>query len=176
MLAMTKSRNTTRPRKPSGDMRPPIAPIEIKRRRLAVAHMARNPWLDSALGRLAVLEEAITDAQAAAGITFANIVGQYGLIMGLPHRSARSPSYEMGFAGVKSWGNEDIDQERIDGIKERYQRALKALFMAGPRVQIVILRVCVDDQNPAWDERPILHIGLDKLVEHFGLTKQKGKG
>jgi hypothetical protein len=155
---------------PNGKLKLVGAPAHIKRMVAMAARGAADVFLATQLGWLR-LEHVITDTQAAAGVSFATLVGQHDAVIGLPQRSARSPSYETGFAGVRSWSSPEADAERVATLRRRYDAAIECLQAAGPRVEQVVRTVCVDDRVPDWSDRRLLELGLDALARHFGLQR-----
>ena len=158
-------------RYPSGQIKPPgPPPAQIKRMVAMAARGAADVLLATQLGWLR-LEHVITDAQASAGVSFATLVGQHDAVLGLQRRAASSPSYELGFAGVRSWNSPEADAERVATLRRRYDAAVACLQEAGPRVEQVVRAVCTDDRVPDWVDRPLLLRGLDALARHFGVTQ-----
>ena len=170
-MSKTGRRRKAGERYPSGELKPPgPPPAQIKRMVAMAARGAADVLLATQLGWLR-LEHVITDAQASAGVSFATLVGQHDAVLGLSHRSARSPSYELGFAGVRSWSAPEADSERVATLRRRHDAAVACLQEAGPRVENVVRTVCIDDRVPDWVDRPLLLRGLDALARHFGVTR-----
>lgn len=147
-----------------------VPPAQIKRVVAMAARGAADVLLATQLGWLR-LDGAITDAQAAAGVSFASLVGQHDAALGLPHRAARSPTYQLGFAGIRAGSSPDAEAERVATLRRRHDAAVARLQECGPRVERVVRAVCIDDRVPDWSDRPLLILGLDALVRYFGTAK-----
>jgi len=130
-------------RYPSGKLKPTgVPPAQIKRVVAMAARGAADVLLATQLGWLR-LDGAITDAQAAAGVSFATLVGQHDAALGLPHRAARSPTYQLGFAGIRAGSSPEADTERVAGLRRRHDAAVARLQECGPRVEQVVRAVCM---------------------------------
>jgi hypothetical protein len=168
---------TGRPRKaairyPGGKIRREsdgAPPAQIVRMIRLAAAGAADATLATQLGWLR-LHRVVTDRQAGAGLAFAALTGQHERTLGLPRRTASSPSYEQGF-GRSAPDLRDDSADRVATIRRRYDAASSVLreLDARGRVAEIVTAVCVDDRAPAWDERGDLTRGLDALARHFGL-------
>ena len=134
------------------------------------ARGAADVLLATQLGWLR-LEHVITDAQAAAGVSFATLVGQHDAVLGLSHRSARSPSYDWALPASAPGARRRPTLERVATLRRRHDAAVACLQESGPRVENVVRAVCIDDRVPDWVVRPLLLRGLDALARHFGMTR-----
>jgi hypothetical protein len=168
---------TGRPRRaaeryPSGKIKPASAgapPAQIVRMIRLAAIGAADATLATQLGWLR-LHRIVTDRQAGAGVAFAALTGQHDRILGLPRRTASSPSYEQAF-GRSAPNLSDAAADRIETIRRRYDAASDVLRRLDARGRIldIVTAVCIEDRAPAWDERPDLTQGLDALARHFRL-------
>lgn len=98
-------------RYPSGKLKPQTTPPAMVRRIIDAARVrASDPLLSTEIGRLR-LTGVVTDSDLAAAIVYAEAVGAYDRMKGLPSRTAASPSYERGYgAGA---GELDFEDEMI---------------------------------------------------------------
>lgn len=189
---MARPRKNDRPRYPGGKLKPETAPPAQVRRIIDEAkRVARDPLLGFELGRLR-LTDAITDSQAAAGMRFAAIAGAYDRAKGMPRRTAKSPSYELGFGSGPS---DREDEEIIEALRnnggnvaelaktsdvvravlqatKRYDEALLALKACGKAVERTVMAIALDDAVLECGRHADLRTGLTALAEHFRLTGQ----
>lgn len=185
-----------RPRKagaryPSGKLKPETAPPAQVRRIIDEAkRRARDPLLGYELGRLR-LNDVLTDSQTSAGLRFAALAGCYDRAKGLPRRTAKSPSYESGFASGGTSSQEDdeiIEALRNNGgdvvelaktsdtvrailrAERRYNAAASALDGAGREAVRAVRALTLDDDTMPAIRHDALKRGLDALIAHFRLT------
>lgn len=175
------------PRHPGGhvmaaaDRTDPIAPALLKRLKDEVLPRANDKRLGTVLGVMH-LQGILTEAEAEAGMKYAEDVGAYERSMGHPARSAHSPSWEGGFKG----GGLDLDnlrrmdpetaenlerkiRRRRKAIQKRYDRA-QACIPAFPHLAGTILEeVCCNDRPVSSVHHSGLKQILRNLAIHYGI-------
>lgn len=157
-------------RYPSGDLVqiPDIAPTKLSRIvRLAMIR-AVDPNLGTCVGWLR-LRGMLSSAQMSAALKWASLIGQHDRIQGMPRRSVKSPSYELGFRGQ----GQDIpdDAEYVEILKEKYRGAVQALLARdySGRLEALVTDVVLDNRSPAYWERNKLENGLTILAHYFSI-------
>jgi hypothetical protein len=150
------------------------SPREIAARmphRRALGENALDYRAESALGRLAIAGR-ITDEQFVAGTAFRRSWGVY-LSTIMPPRAIGVPSGAF-------WGCEGCPQtqDRAKCVCARrrafYEDANRALHKAG-NAAVAIVKLIVLHDWPIGNSVP-LHLGLDALALHFGLTRANEQG
>lgn len=129
--------------KPDTSMRDRSAPALVRRIMDEAVIMGLDKRVATVLGRLQ-LEGVLTETQMAAGLLYAELVGQHERIKGHPPRAARSPSFEGGFDSAPTLDLEALARmdpdaaEKIEAkIKRRIRRiekryALAEVCLCGP--------------------------------------------
>jgi hypothetical protein len=190
---VARPKKSDRARYPSGKLKPETAPpVQVRRIIDEAKRAARDPLLGFELGRLR-LTDVLTDSQTAAGMRFAAIVGAYDRTKGLPRRTAKSPSLEIGFGSAVATEREDdeiIEALRNNGgdvaelaktsdivrvvlkASKRYGDALATLRAAGKSAERVVFAVALDDDVVECTRHHDLRRGLTALADHFRLTGQ----
>lgn len=175
-----------RPRKngeryPSGDVKPTvegIAPALWQRIRADGMAKLLDPRFGSELGRLNMRAE-LTNAQTATGMRIGEIYGRFERYKRKP-RSAKSPSYEMGFGGEPDIAEERMTSEEIAQHEDRVRAAttawqdLQAKF-PNSAARSIIEMLCVEDRPV-----PSHHLGdlrklLDFIAAGFGAKWKAAK-
>lgn len=164
--------------KPTGD---PIQPAAWERIRSEVVKFARDQRLGSQVGRLSFHKQ-LTDAQTAAAFRVAAIYGSFDRWHGR-RRSARSPSYEMGYRGDSSEVADELMSPEARADRDRAMRAADEAFgelqdelESWPRADRDALeRLCVDDRALVEDELIRVRAILTELTQFFGQTSKKRK-
>jgi len=154
-------------RKPSGDLIQDIAPAKLSRIVRAAKIKAVDPNLGTWVGWLR-LRGILTNLQMAAALRWAALVGQYDRVQGMPRRSAKSPSYELGFGG-NGQDNRPEDVEFVKAVKLEYCGAIKAMHDIDYRIAPLVTEVCLDNRSPAYWEHKQLLAGLNLLALYFAI-------
>lgn len=116
----------------------------------------------------------ITDEQYEAGRLYAGIVGRYRAVIEAPKASASSCGTMVANGAEKPVG-EFISEEEAERRKARYDSAYEALAGSGCRCARAVARVAVYGEACPAGSMQLLRIGLDALVEHFGLMARRDK-
>ena len=104
-----------------------------------------------------------------AGIKYAGAVGRYRtqVLGGVPKSSPTSIAGFMQPSGSFGGGESDWAD-----VKEKFDKAFAAVMEAGQRAAVVVKDMAVFGKEcPAGMERYLI-LGLDKLVEHYQLTRR----
>lgn len=168
-VILPRKRVQNRPRYPSGKLKPEggtLSPTMVRRMIDQVRRDAANPLLGSQLGLLR-LSGVLTDREMSAGVKYAEVVGRYFRLKGLPSPSVKSPSYQRGF-GLSLAA--DPDPEAIARAEKNYKSARAALERFGKATLNAVESVAVFDASLASTSHAALTSGLSMLAQHFGLT------
>lgn len=176
------------PRNASGHVEPPadrvepIAPTLLKRLKDEVLPRAKDKRLGTVLG-IMHLQGILTEAEAEAGMRYAEDVGAYERSMGHPARSAHSPSWEGGFkgGGLDLDALKRMDSETAEKLERRIRRKRKAIQKRYDRAQAcipefphhagtILEEVCCNDRPvPAMHYAGLRQI-LRNLAVHYGIA------
>jgi hypothetical protein len=144
----------------------PIAPAAWARIRQMVAAGALDPIHATEIGRLSYLGE-ITASQAAAGFRIAEIYGRYERSIGR-RRSARSPSYEIGFGpGAEEVANE-VEAARARSAAREWARLQDLIPPFPPIAKALLEALCVEDHAISQLHLPGVCTLLDRVAAAFG--------
>jgi hypothetical protein len=159
-----------RPRKPSGDPRPEAdrakSPTLIRRILDHGVKLGADKRLATQLGQL-LMHGQITESECQAGFMYAEDMGRYERLHGMPPRQARSPSWEGGFKGDKGLDLEALermDPAAADRIRAQMARREKKIAKDYAKIQACIPdsalkglldQLCCDDVriNPIYLEK-----------------------
>lgn len=170
---MPRRRTQGRERYPSGKLKPISAaefatPTTVRRMLDQALKAASNPLLGSELGRLR-LTGVLTDREMSAGLRYAEIVGRYHRIKGVPQPSVRSVAYEQGTARGRSLIN-DPDPETVVTISRNFDSARAVLARFGRSMISIVDSITVFEAPIVAGAYGALRCGLSALAAHFGLT------
>lgn len=148
----------------------PIAPAAWDRIRRMVARGAIEAIHGSEVGRLSHFGE-LTATEASAAFRVAEIYGSYDRVVMEKRRSARSPSYEMGFSGTTPEAqqrNRRRSEEEEDRIATKNYDDLRAQIPDFPReLRQRIEELCVEDKSIGSVHLADIRIILGKLAQFF---------
>lgn len=151
----------------------PIEPGQWDRIRRLVASGTLDPIHGSAIGRLSYLGE-LTATEASAAFRVGEIYGRYDRVVLEKRRSARSPSYEMGFSGQTPEGqqaNQRLSDEEESRIATKNFNDLKNQLPEFPReLRSRIEELCVEDISIGSADLADVRIILGKLAQYFGIV------
>jgi len=144
----------------------PKAQVAAQPHRRTVARDFREwPEAGSEFGR-SMIRGAITPAQYAAGMRYAELVVAFCAVYDVP--SPHPHSIDLTRVGV-SQGRE-MAPDVAEKIKEKYNAAFVACRVAGNRAQRVVKDCAVLDRRVGdFSSLALLRSGLDALVHHFGI-------
>lgn len=148
----------------------PIAPAAWQRIRALVETGALDPIHATELGRLSYQGE-ITSTQAAAGFRIGELYGRYERTIGR-RRSARSPSYEIGFG-------QSPDPESTEGEIEQAAGARRAWEIVQGLMPTSVARgmiedLCVEDRAVNSLHLDGIRTLLERVAAAFGTTTATG--
>jgi hypothetical protein len=158
------------PRYPSGQLKPESAGITgtaLQRLRA----LGSNPLLETQVGRLLFLEE-LRPIDAQTAFRIAEIYGRYDRALGR-HRSAHSPSYEVGRGRDLGLLETESQRSRAESAARRFG-ALQAEIKLCPRgVKPALEELCVEDRPcpPGWLRA--VKIALDMLAVPLGIRRMR---
>lgn len=181
-----------RDRWPNGRLKPETAPPALVKRIVDDAKRgAADPRLGSVLGHYR-LTDVLSDREFSAGDLFAKIVAVHDRLKGLPKRSARSPSFEIGYGssvysdiadddaiaalamagGRKSLAAFDnLNVAAVLSAERRLRRAENAVISAIGRAGLrLVSAVCVEDRRVLPTDHAALKSGLAAIADAFDLT------
>ncbi len=144
----------------------PIAPAAWQRIRQMVEVGALDPIHATELGRLSYHGE-ITSTQMAAGLRIGEIYGRYERSIGR-RRSARSPSYEIGFG--QSPDPESTEGEIEQARAARHAWDLVQALMPTDLARAMIEDLCVEDRAINSLHLDGIRTLLDRAAAKFGTT------
>lgn len=151
----------------------PIAPAAWDRIRRLVARGAIEAIHGSQIGRLSYFGE-LTATEASAAFRVGEIYGRYDRVVLEKRRSARSPSYEMGFSGQTPEGqqrNRRLSEEEEHRIATRNFQDLRSQLPEFPReLRARIEDLCVEDTPISSTDLADVRIILGKLAAYFGIV------
>lgn len=151
----------------------PIAPAAWDRIRRLVARGVVEAIHGSEVGRLSHFGE-LTATEASAAFRIAEIYGRYDRVVLEKRRSARSPSYEMGFSGQTPEAqqrNRRLSEEEEHRIATKNFEDLRGQLPEFPReLRARIEALCVEDQPIGSADLADVRIILGKLAQYFGIV------
>lgn len=137
-----------------------------------------NSAFGTAIGQMR-LEGVLTDTQIAAAHHFARFMGHYDRSVGNPSRTARSPDYQMGRAGMGVASEESLACNVDDGCPhcEARRRASSDYdrlrnMLPNAEWSVAYHTVLLNESCP-WPHRPALISALNMLAELFGYAAPK---
>lgn len=164
-----------------------VAPTIIRRLKDHLIPMAKDKRLGSVLG-IMHLEGILSEAEAEAGLLYAEDVGAYERSHGHPARSARSAAWEGGFgrADLDLDALKRMDPDAADKIERKMKRHRKAVDRRYDRAQAcvptfpliasaVLEELCCNDRPVSAVHHPGVKQILRNLAVHYGLQLLDGK-
>lgn len=144
----------------------PKAQVAAQPHRRGVAREYREyPEAESNFGRM-MLRGNITPAQYEAGMRYAGLVAAFCAVYDAP--SPYPHSIDLMRVGVSR--GDEIPPHIAQAIKDRYNAAFEACESAGRKAQRAVKEYAVRDQLvDGFDVLDLLKMGLDALVNHFGI-------
>jgi hypothetical protein len=167
------------PRYPSGDIikaGKELAPTLIRRIADHALTLGADQRIGSVIG-LMYLRGELSERQAEAGLRYAELVGEYDRVKGIPPRGERSASYKAGFDA------DPLDVSRLDPeerakaekrrarrarrVERKYEAAQRHIPMFPIIARSVVEEVCCSDREVNAVHREGLRKILDRLAVHF---------
>lgn len=121
---------------------------------------------ETVFGRI-MLNGHISPAQYEAGLAWAVQVNRFRKLMNSPSPNPKA----IDLTGTAGGSDHDLPFHVIDAIKRAYNAAFEALASAGNRPQRTVNSIAVYDRYYEHGGIDQLKLGLNKLVDHFGIDE-----
>lgn len=175
-----KNNRAGRPRKtgeryPGGKLKPreedPRFLVMAKRMAEHTIGTLTDARMGAVIGRMR-LKRLLTDAEFAAGMKYAEIVGRYERLTGMPERSAASPSYQRGYGSFAGSANMTVSEaeRRVKRARKEYLRLQNKLH---PSMRDLVERACCDDREIAESQVDAFKVFLNALAHRFRFLRGK---